>query len=496
MIQAKPAKSIPTQSRSNEPRSTEPASTWSAFTPSAPGGSPSRRPIRVLHVITGLAAGGAEDQLRLLLPRLRGHGVEAEAAVFYNAGSVAEALRADGIPVTDLDSPGFWDWRGTARLTKLIRTGDYDLVHTHLFRAGLHGRLAARRGGVRTLVHTEHSLNPVLIEGRRRSAAIDRLYRWAERRGTLTVAVSAAVAEQLSGLGVGPERIRVLPNGLDRARLAFDPEQRAAFRAEHGLAETDFVVLCLGRLAASKRIELVIDALAQFENARSEDVRSGDARSEDIRPVDLRLLVVGDGEERAALEAQAALRLPGRTVFTGELPGARLPAALAAADLLLSPSPEETFGLAALEAAAAGLPVAFASCPALTELNQAVPGLDGPGLDAPGLDRPDQDEPGQLEPKGPGLTSIHHAAIQRISGTAGSLKLALGRAVHARAGAEPGGRTVDPGVAEALRGYDIESIVDRMAQLYRELLGLSADGPTAPDTCQISQERRVGVHHV
>jgi glycosyltransferase involved in cell wall biosynthesis len=511
MTQAKPAKSIPAQSRSTEPasaqsRSTESASTWSAFTPSAPGEGPSRRPIRVLHVITGLAAGGAEDQLRLLLPRLRGHGVEAEAAVFYNAGSVAEALRADGIPVTDLDSPGFWDWRGTARLTKLIRTGGYDLVHTHLFRAGLHGRLAARRGGVRTLVHTEHSLNPVLIEGRRRSGAIDRLYRWAERRGTLTVAVSAAVAEQLSGLGVGPERIRVLPNGLDRARLAFDPEQRAAFRAEHGLAETDFVVLCLGRLAASKRIELVIDALARFENARPEniqsgDARSGDARSGDIRPVNLRLLVVGDGEERAALEAQAALRLPGRAVFTGELPGARLPAALAAADLLLSPSPEETFGLAVLEAVAAGLPVAFASCPALTELNQAVPGLDesglgGPGLDAPGLDRPDQDEPGQLEPKGPGLTSIHRAAIRRISGTAGSLELALGRAVHARAGAEPGGRTVDPGVAEALRGYDIESIVDRMAQLYRELLGLSADGPTAPDTCQISQERRVGVHHV
>ena len=106
-------------------------------------------PIRVLHVITGLAAGGAEDQLRLLLPLLRGHGVSSEVAVFYNAGSVATALRAEGIPVTDLESPGFWDWRGTARLTGLIRAGNYDLVHTHLFRAGLHGRVAARRDRAR-----------------------------------------------------------------------------------------------------------------------------------------------------------------------------------------------------------------------------------------------------------------------------------------------------------------------------------------------------------
>ncbi|HEV2635584.1 MAG TPA: glycosyltransferase [Actinocrinis sp.] len=421
------------------------------------------RPIRVLHIITGLAAGGAEEQLRLLLPRLAGHGMAAEVAVFYQAGSVAQALRADGIPVTDLRSPGFWDRRGTARLAGLVKAGGYDVVHTHLFRAGLHGRIAARRAGVRTLVHTEHSLNPVLIEGRRRNPAIDRLYRWAERRGTLTVAVSSAVARELAGLGVPAERIRILPNAIAPDQLAYDRKERADFRAEHGLAADDFVVLCLGRLAASKRLELAIEAVAGLDPERYPGVR---------------LLFVGAGEELEPLTALAGQQLPGRAVFTGELPGARLSAALSAADLLLSPSPEETFGLAVLGAAAVGLPVAFASCPALTE-----PGLAGP-------------QAVELDPAVPEPAGALPASLQWVPSTPTALGRAIRRTADARSGPEPTERQADPALAEALRSYDVESIAAQLAQLYRELLGPSPDGPPAPENDRNTRERRVGVHHV
>jgi glycosyltransferase involved in cell wall biosynthesis len=475
------------------------------------------KPIRVLHIITGLAAGGAEEQLRLLLPRLAGHGVSAEVAVFYQAGSVAQALRADGIPVTDLRSPGFLDRRGTARLAGLVRAGGYDVVHTHLFRAGLHGRIAARRAGVRTLVHTEHSLNPVLIEGRRRNPAIDRLYRWAERRGTLTVAVSAAVAAELAGLGVGADRIRVLPNAIDPDQLAYDRTRRAAFRAEHGLAADDFVVLCLGRLAASKRLELAIEAVAAIDPERSPR---------------LRLLFVGAGEEQAALTALAEQLLPGRTVFTGELPGALLSAALSAADLLLSPSPEETFGLAVLGAAAVGLPVAFASCPALTELGLAGPGPVGPdqigaepeesgrtgsdpgsaaarparsaepvrivdndGSSAPTIADP-ASVPAQPAVAGSATAATAATAIQWVTGSTASLSQAVERALAARPDPDPAARQAAPQLTAALRDYDAESIAAQLAQLYRELLGPSPDGSSAPENDLNSQARTVGVHHV
>jgi glycosyltransferase involved in cell wall biosynthesis len=485
-----------------------------------------KAPLRVLHIITGLAAGGAEEQLRLLLPRLAEHGVSSEVAVFYHAGSVAQALRAEGIAVTDLHSPGFWDRRAVARLSGLIRAGGYDMVHTHLFRSGLHGRIAARRAGVRTLVHTEHSLNPVLIEGRRRNPAIDRLYCWAERRGTVTVAVSDAVAHELSELGVRPERIRVLPNGIDPAQLAYDPKERAAFRAEHGLAEDDFVVLCLGRLAASKRLDLAIEAVAEVSAARRPNVC---------------LLVVGAGEELAALTGLAEQRLPGRAVFTGELPGSRLAAALSASDLLLSPSPEETFGMAVLSAAAVGLPVAFASCPALSELGlveldaqesaQPAPARSEAGQTGPaptgspqaepttaGADRvkqlatgPRQGAPGvgNLNVSDPRHFETNQAErdqalpLQWICGTQGSLVRAIERALAAQgatgvatgAGA-PAERRPAPALAAALHGYDIESIAARLAQLYRELLGLPSGGSDPQDNDRFSQGRRVGVHHV
>src|SRR5689334_224451 len=112
--------------------------------------------MRVLHVITGLAAGGAEQWLRLLL---RHSAAKGEVVALSNPGLLAEALRADGVPVTSLDMPRNWDLSVMPRLCRHIRAGAFDVVHTHLFRAQLYGALAARLAGVRTVVTTEHSLN-------------------------------------------------------------------------------------------------------------------------------------------------------------------------------------------------------------------------------------------------------------------------------------------------------------------------------------------------
>ena len=222
---------------------------------------------RVLQVITGLAPGGAEEQLRLLVPRLRARGIDCDVAAFYNLGAVADALRGEGVRVLDLDSARLHDPRGALRLTGVIRRGEYDVVHTHLFRAGLHGRWAARRAGVTAIVHTEHSLNRRLIEGHRRGPALDALYRTAERLGTLTLAVSPATAAEVRSTGVPDERIRVLPNGIEPEAHRFRPEARAAFRARHGIAAQTRVVAATGRLVPSKRLDVAVDAVARLEHA-------------------------------------------------------------------------------------------------------------------------------------------------------------------------------------------------------------------------------------
>ncbi|MEV4558891.1 glycosyltransferase [Kitasatospora sp. NPDC049285] len=303
--------------------------------------------MRILHVVTGLHAGGAERQLALLLRHLP-KDQEHEVAALSNPGTVARELRADGFTVHDLGMRGNRDLGVLPRLTRLIRTGRYDLVHTHLYRAMLYGRLAARLAGVRAVLATEHSLQAGVIEGRATSPGVKALYLAAERLGSTTVAVSGQVAGVLADWGVPPARVRLLPNGVDAARYRLDrAAHRDRMRAELGLPPDAFVVGAVGRLVPGKRFEVPLAALADLPGAR--------------------LLLVGAGPERERLLAEARqLGVRERLVLTGERDD--VPELLTAMDVLVSPSRGETFGLAALEGLAAGLPVLHSACPALAEL--------------------------------------------------------------------------------------------------------------------------------
>jgi glycosyltransferase involved in cell wall biosynthesis len=300
--------------------------------------------VRVLHVITGLAAGGAEQHVRLLV---RHSSADAEVAALTNPGTVAAALRAEGVRVHEIGMRGNRDPSGVARLVRLMRRGRFDLVHTHLFRAGVHGRVAARLAGVRAVVASEHSLTERRIEGRSVSAGVRALYLATERLGRVTIAVSSAVAQRLAALGVPADRVVVVPNGIEPESLRYDPDRRRRVRADLGIAPDAFVVGAIGRLVSWKRFDVLLAALDGTPDAVA--------------------LLVGAGPMRAALQRQARdLGLAPRVRFTGECTD--VAGMLSAMDVLASPSLGETFGLAVVEALASGLPVIYASCPALEEL--------------------------------------------------------------------------------------------------------------------------------
>jgi glycosyltransferase involved in cell wall biosynthesis len=384
--------------------------------------------MKVLHIITGLGVGGAEQQLRLLLRQLPAEA-ECEVVTLTEPGAVAEGIRADGTRVTHLGMHGNRDLTALPRLTGLIRAGRYDLVHTHLYRACVYGRLAARIAGVRAIVATEHSLNEDEIEGRPVTAGVRALYMAAERLGSTTVAVSGSVERRLRRWGVPAARLHTVPNGIDARRFRFDPAARAATRARLGIPADAFVVGGVGRLVPGKRFGALIEAVAGLPGAL--------------------LLLAGTGPEHSSLRARAAqLGAADRVRLLGEwgdglaptdatpppgpfaqagptqaharqthapqthapqaharqtharqthapqaharqtrgqarpatapdepwgapdepagAPG--IPQLLAALDVFVSPSAEESFGLAVLEALASGLPVLYASCPAVEDL--------------------------------------------------------------------------------------------------------------------------------
>ena len=310
--------------------------------------------MRALHIITGLGVGGAEQQLRLLLRHLP---VDCDVVTLTNPGPLAEGLRADGVRVLHLGMAGNRDVGALPRLVRVIRSGDYDLVHTHLYRACVYGRLAARVAGVRAVVATEHSLGDSQMEGRPLTQGVRALYLASERLGSATVAVSPTVADRLKRWGVPAPRIEVVPNGIELDRFRFDPERRERTRRRLGLPDGAFVVGGVGRLAPGKRFDVLVRALARL-------------------PEDCWLLLVGGGPEEHLLRRTAhEAGVSGRVLLTGERPvvpdgspGPDLPSLTSAMDVFASPSTEEAFGLAAVEALAAGLPVLHGSCPAIEDL--------------------------------------------------------------------------------------------------------------------------------
>ena len=130
------------------------------------------------------------------------------------------------------------------------------------------------------------------------------------------------------------DNFRLWPRGVDLGQ--FDPDKRSArWRARYGIGAAEVIVLHVSRLVREKRTDTLEATLRLLE----------------ARGVAHRSVIVGDGPERARLEA----RLP-RTIFTGFLQGEDLSEAYASSDIFLFPSETESFGNVTLEALASGLP--------------------------------------------------------------------------------------------------------------------------------------------
>jgi glycosyltransferase involved in cell wall biosynthesis len=390
--------------------------------------------MKVLHVITGLGVGGAELQLRSLLQHTR-H--ESDVVAMYNAGAVADMIRADGRRVRDLGMTRNTQISALLRLRRLIHEGGYDVVHAHLYRSQIYGRIAAWLARTPVVLSTEHSIGETHLERRRMTRGVRRLYMATERLSNGTVAVSETVRDRLVAWGVRADRIIVIPNGVDLGRVAFDPAARRGARAEFGLRPVDYVIGVLGRFDPQKQFDLVIEAAAPL---------LGDG---------VKLLIVGDGDERGHLEeVTRECGVTDRVIFAGERHD--VAAMLSALDLFVASSAQEAFGLSVLEALANGAPVLYTTCPALR------------GLD---VDRAHQ-----------------------VPATVGGLRTALA----AEVAAGPRERKAAPAVAEK---YGIKAVTARIDALYDRLgasairprFGISRRSTLEPAAEGAAEPRRAGL---
>jgi glycosyltransferase involved in cell wall biosynthesis len=359
--------------------------------------------MKVLHVITGLDAGGAELQLAMILRRTR-H--EADVVTLYNPGPVAEKIRAQGTSVRDIGMKSNTELGALLRLRKIIKEGRYDVVHTHLYRAQIYARPAARLAGTPVVLTTEHSIGETHIERRKMTRGVQALYLASEKFSDATIAVSDIVRDRLVRWGVRPGKITVIPNGVDTDELGFDPAARGQVRAQFGIAPDAYVIGALGRLDPNKRVDLTMEAAAPMLGERC------------------KILVIGRGEDQARLEAAAQrLGVTEHVIFGGYQSDTT--AMLAAFDLYVAASVQETFGLSVLEALASGLPVLYTTCPA----------LDG----------------------------IQTERARMVAGTADALRDEIRKEIEAG----PRARVADTKVFER---YGIDSVVRRIDDVYEQVL--------------------------
>jgi len=278
--------------------------------------------------------GGIELHLRDLALALRAAGVDARIVTTTRGEPVV-----DGVPVHRVHTP-LLPGAGVAfspgaldAIDRMIRREAFDLVHSHasiVSPVAFAGAVAARRAGLPSVV-TFHSM---LHRSSFLLGASDALFAW-RTGGVVLSAVSSVVAAQVArwipGASVG-----VLPNGLDTA----------FWRAGVGVPSNDEIVFASAiRLSRKKRPLRLIRAFA-----------------ESVRFVagapPMRLIVAGAGPEAGPMRRLAdELGVGERVELPGQLSRAALRDLYARSHAFVLPSERESFGIAALEARTAGLPV-------------------------------------------------------------------------------------------------------------------------------------------
>jgi glycosyltransferase involved in cell wall biosynthesis len=315
--------------------------------------------LRVLFVINGLGTGGAERSLAEMLPGLAERGISPVVGCLNRrSAGVQDDVIAQGFDVRFVDGTG--PIARTRRLRSLIRNVRPDLIHTTIFEADIAGRLAALRTGVpvlSSLVNT--SYEPVRLADpnvkRWRLEAARRVDAFTARRMTTHFhAISEAVkASAIRRLGVGPERITVVPRGRDPKRLGGpSTRRRDTSRKALGLGPTDRVILNVGRREHQKGQRYLLQATAE------------------VVPAQAGLVTVIAGREGHAADElnQIAeqMRLNGHVRFLGHRDD--VPDLLAAADVFVFPSLYEGLGGSLIEAMALGLPIVTSDIPAIREV--------------------------------------------------------------------------------------------------------------------------------
>jgi glycosyltransferase involved in cell wall biosynthesis len=343
--------------------------------------------MHVVHVITRLIVGGAQENTILTCEGLHARGRRVTLISGPTCGPEGSLVRRaqhggyDNLEVPELrrNINPWLDARARREMAAHLSDLRPDVVHTHSSKAGILGRFAARDARVPIIVHTIHGMS----FNRTQPWWLRLPFRWLERRAArftdaLVCVADAMIEQSLAARIAPPERFVTIYSGMEVER--FDPDRlatqvtenregvaraeapssssassvadvpnrcdRAAIRQSWGFDDQHVVVGTIARLFRRKGYEQLLPIMAAAAR----------------REPRLRFVWVGDGAQRAEYESELArLGLRDHTVLTGLVPPERIPQMLAGFDILAHTSQWEGLPRTVVQAQLMRVPaVAFA----------------------------------------------------------------------------------------------------------------------------------------
>jgi len=240
--------------------------------------------VRVVFLIRALQSGGAERQLVTLIRGLDPTRFEVTVATFYSGGELCADLEdLPNVRVVSADKQGRWDLLGFfVRLLRIVRRASPEVVHGYMYGANELALVFGRLTGAAVV----WGIRASGLEMGHYDMATRMLYRsgaWLSRLSDLIIANSEAGRRFHLGIGYPAGKLRVVPNGIDTRRFAYNAAQRERVRRQWSIKDGEVLIGVVARLDPMKdhATFLRAAALASTEHAAT------------------RFVIVGAGAERS-----------------------------------------------------------------------------------------------------------------------------------------------------------------------------------------------------
>ncbi|MEW6416966.1 MAG: glycosyltransferase [Nitrospirota bacterium] len=300
----------------------------------------------ILHVVSRLPVGGVENMIFREIVGYDKNRFHASICCIKEGEEIAIQLRNAGYNVEILNrmkDHGF-DVGLIKDLYTIIKKERIHVLRTHQYHANLYGRIAGILAKVPIIIPTFHNV----YESPDKPKLHRRLLNYVLAFFTdVLVGVSETVASDIKRFDrVNPQRVKVIYNGIDLKdfQVAISKEEA---RRMFNLPQNSTIIGTVGRLTEQKGHRYLIEAASQINNAS--------------------IIVAGDGPLKEELK-RLADKTEGNCIFMGRICPEKIPLFLRSLDIFCFPSLWEGFGIALVEAMAAGLPVVTSDIPPLKEV--------------------------------------------------------------------------------------------------------------------------------